>query len=76
MAITVDAGRVTAVRLGEEWLAVVAGTFRIDSLAWQQEGREVGDRSLGFTGVLDGGGGVIAAPLTSLTGVRYAATTE
>jgi hypothetical protein len=71
MAFVVDVERVHAVRVGEEWAAVVEGSFQIDSMAYAQEGREVGDRVMGFSAAL-GGGGVLAAPLTSLTGVRYA----
>ncbi|HVF05597.1 MAG TPA: hypothetical protein VNA20_12220 [Frankiaceae bacterium] len=72
MAITVNVEQVTSVRIGDEWTAVLPGSFVIDSLAWTQGGGEVGNREMGFQAALAGGGGMVAAPLSALTGVRYA----
>lgn len=76
MAITVNVEQVTSVRIGEEWAAVLPGSFVIDSLAWTQGGGEVGNREMGFQATLAGGGGNVAAPLSSLTGVRFSTEPE
>ena len=73
MAITVRAELVTSVRLGDEWADVLQGSFRVDSLAWTQDGAEVGHREMGFQATMASGGGLVAAPLSALSGVRYAA---
>lgn len=71
MAYTVNVEQVTAVRIDGEWAAIQEGSFEVDSLAWAQGGQEVGSREMGFHAVLSGGGGVLAAPLSSLQGVRH-----
>ena len=75
MAFTVRTEQVKSVRVGGEWTDVLPGTFEIDSLAWSQGGGEVGNRELGFRAVLKGGG-MLAAPLSALAGVRYTAEDE
>ena len=73
MAFTIKVEQVISVRIGDEWAGVEDGSFRIDSMIWDQEGQEVGNREMGFRAVLSGGGGLLAAPMSSLTGVRYKA---
>lgn len=76
MAFVVKSESVNAVRIGEEWAGVVDGSFAIDSFAFSAGGQEVGDRQMGFRATLSGGGGLLAAPLSALTGVRYAPDAE
>ena len=73
MAFVVEVERVTAVRIGEEWLAVEEGSFEIDSFAYSAGGGEVGNREMGVRAAVAGVGGLVAAPLSAVTGVRYAA---
>jgi len=73
MAFMVKNELVTSVRVGESWEDVLPGTFTVDSLGWTQGGGEVGDRTMGFHAVLAGGGGIIAGPLSGVTGIRCTA---